>query len=259
MKRTLPPLNAIRAFEAAARLGGVGKAAEELNVTHGAVSHQIKALEAWVGCPLFRKSGRNVEVNSAGAALLPVAGTALNTLAERLSEIRESGAASTLTISAAPSIAYRWIVPRLHGFAARYPSVDVRLNHSSQVTDFTREDIDVAVRFGRGGWREVEEIRLLAKANRQSVEDDTEEPGDHKKLISLLTTLNDDKLIDIARAFNQFLNLTNIAEQAESTESGTESQLEELFQRLLDQGVGKHQVSDSIQIGLHAEVLMIVA
>jgi len=161
MKRALPPLNAIRAFEAAARLGGVGKAAEELNVTHGAVSHQIKALEAWVGCPLFRKSGRNVEVNSAGAALLPVAGTALDTLAERLSEIRESGAASTLTISAAPSIAYRWIVPRLHGFAARYPGVDVRLNHSSQVTDFTREDIDVAVRFGRGGWREVEEIRLL--------------------------------------------------------------------------------------------------
>ena len=161
MSRSLPPLNTLRAFEAAARLGGVGRAAEELNVTHGAVSHQIKALEEWLGQPLFRKVGRRVEVNAAGAALLAVAGEALDGLAERLAELRRGAAGATLTISAAPSIAYRWIVPRLHRFVEANPGVDIRLNHSTKVTDFRREDIDVAVRFGRGGWSGVEENRLL--------------------------------------------------------------------------------------------------
>lgn len=161
MSRSLPPLNSLRAFEAAARLGGVGRAASELNVTHGAVSHQIKSLEAWLDQPLFRKSGRKIEVNAAGAALLTVAGEALDALAARLSELRRSAGNATLTISAAPSIAYRWVVPRLHRFAGDNPGIDVRLNHSSQVTDFKREDIDVAIRHGRGGWENVEEFRLL--------------------------------------------------------------------------------------------------
>ena len=161
MSRSLPPLNTLRSFEAAARLGGVGRAAEELHVTHGAVSHQIKALEDWLGQPLFRKVGRRVEVNAAGAALLGAATEALDALAGRLGELRRGAAGATLTISAAPSIAYRWIVPRLHRFVAANPGVDIRLNHSTKITDFRREDIDIAVRHGRGGWPEVEEIRLL--------------------------------------------------------------------------------------------------
>ena len=161
MPRSLPPLNTLRSFEAAARLGGVGRAAEELHVTHGAVSHQIKALEDWLGQPLFRKVGRRVEVNAAGAALLGAATEALDALAGRLGELRRGAAGATLTISAAPTIAYRWIVPRLHRFVAANPGVDIRLNHSTKITDFRREDIDIAVRHGRGGWPEVEEIRLL--------------------------------------------------------------------------------------------------
>jgi LysR family transcriptional regulator, glycine cleavage system transcriptional activator len=85
----------------------------------------------------------------------------LDALAGRLSELRRKAGNTTLTISAAPSIAYRWMVPRLHRFAADNPGVDVRLNHSTKVTDFKREDIDVAVRYGRGGWENVEEFRLL--------------------------------------------------------------------------------------------------
>jgi LysR family transcriptional regulator, glycine cleavage system transcriptional activator len=161
MSRSLPPLNSLRAFEAAARLGGVGRAASELNVTHGAVSHQIKALEAWLGQPLFRKIGRKVEVNAAGAGLLAVTGEALDAMAERLSKLRRSAGNATLTISAAPSIAYRWMVPRLHRFAADNPGVDVRMNHSTKVTDFKREDVDVAIRYGPGGWGDVEGFRLL--------------------------------------------------------------------------------------------------
>ena len=163
MTRALPPLNSLRVFEAAARLGGVGRAAEELNVTHAAVSHQIKSLETWVGQPLFRRAGRRVEVNAAGAALLAVASEALDLLAGRLATLRAGTGAggTTPTISAAPSIAYRWIVPRLHRFVRDNPGIDVRLNHSSRVTDFKREDIDVAVRHGRGGWPDVEAIRLL--------------------------------------------------------------------------------------------------
>lgn len=161
MARNLPPLNALRVFEAAARLGGVGRAAEELNVTHAAVSHQVKALETWVGRSLFRRAGRRVEVNADGAALLATASEALDLLAARLSQLRGAVGGSTLTISAAPSIAYRWIVPRLQRFVTANRGIDVRLNHSSQLTDFRRDDIDVAVRHGRGGWPDVEAIRLL--------------------------------------------------------------------------------------------------
>lgn len=161
MPRSLPPLNAVRAFEAAARLGAVGKAADELHVTHAAVSHQIKALEAWIGRPLFQRVGRGIAVNADGAALASVAGEALDALAARLAELKTREGGRSLTISAAPSIAYRWIVPRLPRFVDAHPEIDVRLNHSSQVTDFKRETIDVGIRHGRGGWRDVEAVRLL--------------------------------------------------------------------------------------------------
>lgn len=150
--RTLPPLTALRAFEAAARLGSVTKAADELAVTHAAVSHQLRALEDWIGAPLFRREHRRIVPNEAGASLLPVVTDAFDRMAARAAAIRTQGGRRVLTISAAPSVAYRWIVPRLAAFSARHPEIDVRLEHSTRLIDLAREGVDVAIRYGSGPW-----------------------------------------------------------------------------------------------------------
>jgi LysR family glycine cleavage system transcriptional activator len=150
--RTLPPLTALRAFEATARLGSVTRAADELSVTHAAVSHQLRALEDWFGRPLFRREHRRIEPNEAGAGLLPVVTDAFDRLAARASEIRAQGGRQILTITSAPSVAYRWIVPRLAAFSAAHPEIDVRLEHSTRLVDLTRESVDVAIRYGTGPW-----------------------------------------------------------------------------------------------------------
>lgn len=150
--RTLPPLTALRAFEAAARLGSVTKAADELSVTHAAVSHQLRALEDWIGQPLFRRAHRRIIPNEAGAGLLPVVTDAFDRLSARVAEIQAQGGRRTLTISAAPSVAYRWIVPRLADFSAAHPEIDVRLEHSTRLAELSRENIDVAIRYGAGPW-----------------------------------------------------------------------------------------------------------
>ena len=107
---------------------------------------------------------------------------------------------------------------------------------------------------GQGFLDKVEEVRLLAKAHRQSDEHDTE-VGDHDELRGVLTALDDDTLISIARAFNQFLNLTNIAEQAEATESHPGSQLEDLFQRLVEQDVDKNEILATVA-GMHCDLVL---
>lgn len=159
--RSLPPLTALRAFEAAARLGSVTRAADELAVTHAAVSHQLRALEDWLGRPLFRRGHRRIELNEAGAALLPVVGDAFDRIAARAGEIRARGGRRTLTISAAPSIAYRWIVPRLAEFSARHPDIDVRLENSTRLADLQRDGVDTAIRYGTGPWPGLAAHRLL--------------------------------------------------------------------------------------------------
>lgn len=159
--RALPSLTALRAFEATARLGSVTKAADELSVTHAAVSHQLRALEEWIGRPLFRREHRRIVPNEAGASLLPVVTDAFDRVAARAAEIRAQGGRRVLTISAAPSVAYRWIVPRLAAFSARHPEIDVRLEHSTRLVDLTREDVDVAIRYGTGRWPGLAAHRLM--------------------------------------------------------------------------------------------------
>ncbi len=159
--RTLPPLTALRAFEATARLGSVTKAADELSVTHAAVSHQLRALEEWFGRPLFRREHRRIVANEAGAGLLPVVTDAFDRLAARSAEIRAQGGRQILTITSAPSVAYRWIVPRLAAFSAAHPEIDVRLEHSTRLVDLSRESVDVAIRYGSGPWPGLETHRLM--------------------------------------------------------------------------------------------------
>jgi LysR family glycine cleavage system transcriptional activator len=162
MKRNLPSLNALRAFEAAARLASISKAADELSVTHAAVSHQIRGLEDWFEQPLFHREHRRIRLTEAGAELLPVMSDSLDRIAERVGRLRNPDRRTVLTITSAPSIAYRWIVPRLMRFSAEHRGIDIRLQHSMEVIDnLAGSGLDVAIRHGRGGWSGFHETRLL--------------------------------------------------------------------------------------------------
>ncbi|MEQ8332711.1 transcriptional regulator GcvA [Nisaea sp.] len=152
MSRQLPPLTALRAFEAAARLGGVSKAADELHVTHAAISHQIRALEEWFGLSLFDRTGRQIRLTETGARLLSPISAAFDGIANAVKLVCEDAGQKVLTVSAAPSVAYKLLVPRLGSFAATEPDVEVHLHHSVALANFVSDGVDVAVRFGRGDW-----------------------------------------------------------------------------------------------------------
>jgi LysR family glycine cleavage system transcriptional activator len=152
MTRRIPPLNALRAFEAAGRHLSFAKAAEELNVTPAAVSHQVKALEELLGVPLFRRMTRGVALTDEGRAYLPGLTEGFDKLAEASARIARSGLAGRLAISAIPSFAMRWLLPRLADFRARFPDLDVEVQASVQQVDFGRDEVDVGLRYGRGNW-----------------------------------------------------------------------------------------------------------
>jgi LysR family transcriptional regulator, glycine cleavage system transcriptional activator len=163
MSRRLPPLNALRAFEAAARHLSFTRAAEELYVTQAAVSHQVKALEAWLGTPLFRRKNRNLFLTEAGQSYAGPLGQAfdqIDTATIRLGTLDTSG---TLTVSVLPSIAAKWLVPRMRGFREKYPDIDVRLSPSTHLTDFSREAVDVVLRYGRGDWAGMRSDQFLTE------------------------------------------------------------------------------------------------
>jgi LysR family glycine cleavage system transcriptional activator len=149
--RRLPSLKALRAFEAAARHGSFSRAADELGVTHAAVSHQIRALEEELGAALFHRTGRAVELTERGAKLLPVLTAAFDQLAEGWAQTGARDNAA-LTVSVEPSFAARWLVLRLGKFHRAHPDIELRLMPSSDVVDFAREDVDIGVRYGLGHW-----------------------------------------------------------------------------------------------------------
>lgn len=163
MPRRLPPLNAVRAFDAAARHLSFTKAADELHVTQAAVSHQIKALEEWLGLPLFRRMNRALALTEAGQSYVPSVREALDTLSQATERLIRNDSAGPLTISAMPSFASKWLVPRLMRFQKRYPDMDVRVQSTSQIVDFARQDVDLAIRFGSGHWPDLQVERLLTE------------------------------------------------------------------------------------------------
>jgi LysR family transcriptional regulator, glycine cleavage system transcriptional activator len=147
MARTrLPPLNAIKAFEAAARLGSFTRAAQELGVTHGAVSRQIRLLEDWLGTKLFLRTSRNAVPTRAGADLLAEARPALDRLASAALRV-QSGvqACGLLHISALPTFAMRWLIPRLPEFQREHPALEMRIVTASTPAEQFRMDVDVVV------------------------------------------------------------------------------------------------------------------
>ena len=141
----LPPLNAIKAFEAAARLGSFTRAAEELGVTHGAVSRQIRLLEEWLGTSLFLRTSRNAVPTRAGTDLLADAGPALDRLASASLRLQRGKACEVLQISALPTFAMRWLIPRLPEFQQKHPALETRIVTASTPAEQFRMGVDVVV------------------------------------------------------------------------------------------------------------------
>ncbi|WP_374354896.1 transcriptional regulator GcvA [Chitinimonas sp.] len=148
----LPSLPALRAFEAAARSGSVARAAEELFVTPGAVSHQIKSLEDQLGYALFVRQGRGVMLTPEGRRLAASCNRLFVGVARELGEIQLERERPRLTITTVPSFSGRWLAPRLGRFIERYPQVELWLQSSKQVEQLLPSGIDLAIRLGPGGW-----------------------------------------------------------------------------------------------------------
>ena len=150
MRQHLPPLNGLRAFEVAARHLSFAKAADELAVTPGAVSHQVKALEAYLEVELFRRQARGIRLSEAGQDILPMLQDAFDRLGQVGDRLQAHRCAGTLVVSAAPTFAAKWLVPQIETFNEQHPDIDVRIDAAKRVVDFAREDVDVAIRFGTG-------------------------------------------------------------------------------------------------------------
>jgi LysR family glycine cleavage system transcriptional activator len=161
--RRLPPLNAVRAFEAAARHLNFNRAAEELHVTPSAVSHQIRGLEEFLGVPLFRREGRQVALTPEAENYLLAVREGLERIAAATERLTAAQAAGVLTLSVAPSFATPWLVPRLAAFQLAHPAIEVRLISALDLVDFTRSDVDAAIRYGLGKWPGLRSHRLFAE------------------------------------------------------------------------------------------------
>lgn len=145
MLRRLPPLNALRAFEAVARHGSVTRAAHELSVTQGAVSRHVGGLEHWLGAQLFTRTQRGVELTAKGAAYFRALRGALDQIDHATRQLQQSPDENLLRLKLPPTFAIRWLVPRLASFHALHPGIDVQITTSHDTADFDREDVDACI------------------------------------------------------------------------------------------------------------------
>lgn len=153
--RRLPPLTQLRAFEAAARHESLSRAAEELNVAHPALSRQIRDLEAWLGCALFIRHNRGLMLTDAGRAYRDAAVSAFDLIEGATGLLRAAppvAGRSRLILSVEPSFAQRWLIPRLGGFRARHPEVEVVVDATRVAADFRKGGSDLGIRYGSGPW-----------------------------------------------------------------------------------------------------------
>ncbi|WP_144209826.1 transcriptional regulator GcvA [Shewanella donghaensis] len=152
MSRRLPPLNAVKAFEAAARHLSFTRAAEELFVTQAAVSHQIKALEDYLGLKLFRRKNRSLLLTEEGQSYFLDIKDIFIQLGESTERLLARSAIGSLTVSMSPSFAIQWLVPRLAKFSEKNPDIDVRIKAVDSEADSLTDDVDVAIYYGQGNW-----------------------------------------------------------------------------------------------------------
>lgn len=162
MDRPQIPLNALRAFESAARHLSLTRAAVELCVTQAAISHQIKGLEERLGVTLFRRVPRGLVLTDEGAALVPVLTTAFDRMSDTLDRFMDGRFHETLHVGVVSSFAAGWLVPRLKAFEALHTSIDLRIYTNNNRVDLAGEGLDLAIRFGDGSWRATVAERLFS-------------------------------------------------------------------------------------------------
>jgi LysR family glycine cleavage system transcriptional activator len=165
MSRTLPPLNALRAFESAGRHLSFTKAAAELNVTPGAISHQVKALEELLKVTLFHRLTRALRLTDAGQGALATLSQGFDKLSEGVEQMQAHCKSGVLTISVSPSFGAMWLMPRLEKFRNRYPDIEIRIDGTDRLVDLARDNADVAVRYGPGDYNGVRVDYLFNQVN----------------------------------------------------------------------------------------------
>ncbi len=163
MSRRLPSLNALRAFEAAARHHSFARAAEELHVTPAAVSQLVKQLEDTLGMPLFRR-GKQLVPSEAALDALPLVTESFDQLERAVARLRSGDGRGPLVVSTPPTFAARWLVPRLEDFQDRHPEIELRLLATRRLVDFVLEDVDLAIRFGTGDYPDLDVERLMSES-----------------------------------------------------------------------------------------------
>lgn len=161
--RKLPPLNGLRAFEAAARHLSFSRAAEELFVTPAAISHQIKGLEDFLGITLFKRMPRAVILTEDAQTILPLVSEAFDRLDQAAYMIKENKTTGVLTVSSAPTFAQKWLLPNLDSFTDAYPDINVRLDARLNTVDFEKDGVDIGVRLGNGQYPGLRTDRLFAE------------------------------------------------------------------------------------------------
>ena len=160
MGRRLPSLNALKAFEAAARLESFTDAAAELFVTHSAVSRHVRDLEEWLGTQLFVRTGRGVDLTDAGRRYVSRLTPLFDQLAEATREAAAVGDVRQLNVSVEPAFASRWLVPRLGRFNDLHPDIELAIDPTNKLADFRAGEADLGIRYGTGGWEDAEAIKL---------------------------------------------------------------------------------------------------
>ena len=163
MSKRLPPLNALRVFDAAARHLSFTRAADELFVTQAAVSHQIKSLEDFLGLKLFRRRNRSLLLTEEGQSYFQDIKEIFSQLTEATRKLQARSAKGALTVSLLPSFAIQWLVPRLTSFNSAYPGIDVRIQAVDRQEDKLADDVDVAIFYGRGNWPGLRVEKLYAE------------------------------------------------------------------------------------------------
>jgi LysR family glycine cleavage system transcriptional activator len=194
MSDRLPPLTALRAFEAAARHMSFQRAAAELNVTPAALSYQIKALEADLGQPVFRRLNRAVELTEAGRCLAPGATDAFTTLSSAWRSTKRLTDSGVLTVTAGPAFTSKWLAPRMYDFAQAHKEIELRFLATLRIIDFDRDEVDVAIRFGLGHDKEVYSRPLIDEWMTPMMTPEMAENIDTPEKLALATLIHDDSI-----------------------------------------------------------------
>lgn len=157
-------LNALRAFEAAARLQSFAAAADELNVSPPAISHLIRSLEEYVGRPLFIRSRSGVVLTAEAASAFPDIRTGFDLIGTGLQRLRRPVQTNIVTMSVTPAFAAKWLLPRIEAFRAGHPHLDIRLDSTNRLVDFLGEGIDIGVRYGCGSYPQLKAERMMGES-----------------------------------------------------------------------------------------------